>query len=201
MTMSELLKNIDARTKLAGTNKLEILLFFLGVDQRTGRRETYGINVFKVREVMRTPVITAAPDMPPSVEGMVSLRGALVPVIENEERIIKRTRKGQKKAQTTLGKKKKKKKNKKKGKSKKAKNKTEEKKSEVKKKWQQQETKKINLRQRNKKSGGQQGRTMLKSDQNVLILSIRSQDQNSQVEEELERQRENGKQSRQGRVK
>ncbi len=36
--MSELLKNIDARTKLAGTNKLEILLFFLGVDQRTGRR-------------------------------------------------------------------------------------------------------------------------------------------------------------------
>ena len=80
--MSELLKNIDARTKLAGTNKLEILLFFLGNDPRTGRRETYGINVFKVREVMRTPVITAAPDMPSSVEGMVSLRGALVPVID-----------------------------------------------------------------------------------------------------------------------
>ncbi|MEN3372912.1 chemotaxis protein [Dechloromonas sp. ZS-1] len=80
--MSELLRNIDARTKLAGTNKLEILLFFLGVDQRTGRRETYGINVFKVREVMRTPKITAAPDMPSSVEGMVSLRGALVPVID-----------------------------------------------------------------------------------------------------------------------
>lgn len=80
--MSELLRNIDARTKLAGTNKLEILLFFLGVDQRTGRRETYGINVFKVREVMRTPVITAAPDMPPSIEGMVSLRGVLVPVID-----------------------------------------------------------------------------------------------------------------------
>jgi two-component system chemotaxis response regulator CheV len=82
MTMSELLKNIDARTKLAGTNKLEILLFFLGVDHRTGRRETYGINVFKVREVMRTPLITAAPEMPASVEGMVSLRGALVPVID-----------------------------------------------------------------------------------------------------------------------
>ena len=61
--MSELLKNIDARTRLAGTNKLEILLFTLGVDARTGRRETFGINVFKVREVMRTPAITAAPDM------------------------------------------------------------------------------------------------------------------------------------------
>ncbi len=80
--MSDLLKSIDARTKLAGTNKLEILLFFLGVDQRTGRRETFGINVFKVREVMRTPPITAAPDMPQAVEGMVSLRGALVPVVD-----------------------------------------------------------------------------------------------------------------------
>ncbi len=80
--MSELLKSIDARTKLAGTNKLEILLFFLGRDTRTGRRETFGINVFKVREVMRTPPITSAPEMPAAVEGMVSLRGALVPVID-----------------------------------------------------------------------------------------------------------------------
>ncbi|NMF88888.1 chemotaxis protein [Aromatoleum petrolei] len=80
--MSELFKNIEARTRLAGTNKLEILLFTLGVDQRTGRRETFGINVFKVREVMRTPTITAAPEMPSSVEGMVSLRGVLVPVVD-----------------------------------------------------------------------------------------------------------------------
>jgi two-component system chemotaxis response regulator CheV len=80
--MSELLKNIDARTKLAGTNKLEILMFTLGTDNRSGRRETYGINVFKVREVMRIPEITKAPDMPACVEGMVSLRGTLVPVID-----------------------------------------------------------------------------------------------------------------------
>lgn len=83
--MSDLLKNIDARTRLAGTNKLEILLFTLGVDARTGRRETFGINVFKVREVMRTPPITAAPDMPAAVKGMVSLRGALVPVVDLAE--------------------------------------------------------------------------------------------------------------------
>ena len=80
--MSDLMKNIDARAKLAGTNKLELLLFSLGVDSRTGRRETFGINVFKVREVMRTPPITAAPEMPEAVEGMVSLRGALVPVVD-----------------------------------------------------------------------------------------------------------------------
>lgn len=80
--MSELLKRIDARTKLAGSNKLEMLLFSLGTDTRTGREETFGINVFKVREVMRIPQITHAPDMPPSVEGMVSLRGVLVPVVD-----------------------------------------------------------------------------------------------------------------------
>ena len=80
--MSDLLSSIDARTRLAGTNKLEILLFALGLDSRTGRRETFGINVFKVREVMRTPPITSAPDMPAAVKGMVSLRGALVPVVD-----------------------------------------------------------------------------------------------------------------------
>jgi two-component system chemotaxis response regulator CheV len=80
--MSELLKNIDERTRLAGTNKLEILLFSLGPDARTGRRETFGINVFKVREVMAAPEVTAAPEMPAAVTGMVSLRGALVPVVD-----------------------------------------------------------------------------------------------------------------------
>jgi two-component system chemotaxis response regulator CheV len=79
--MSDLFKDINARSKLAGTNKLEILMFTLGMDSRSSRRETYGINVFKVREVMRIPPITQAPDMPAWVEGMVSLRGALVPVI------------------------------------------------------------------------------------------------------------------------
>jgi len=80
--MSDLLRQVDARTKLAGNNKLEILLFSLGTDRATGRKESYGINVFKVREVMRTPDITRAPDMPASVQGMVSLRGQLVPVVD-----------------------------------------------------------------------------------------------------------------------
>lgn len=79
--MSELLRNVDERTRLAGTNKLEILLFSLGVDAESGRRETFGINVFKVREVMRTPQITRAPDMPAGVVGMVRQRGALVPLV------------------------------------------------------------------------------------------------------------------------
>lgn len=80
--MSNLMQSIDERTRLAGANRLEILLFNLGQDLGTNRTETFGINVFKVREVMRVPEITHAPEMPPAVEGMVSLRGVLVPVVD-----------------------------------------------------------------------------------------------------------------------
>lgn len=80
--MSDLIKQIDAKTKLAGANKLEALTFSLGVHPATGREETFGINVFKVREVIKTPELTSAPHMPSSVKGMVSLRGSLVPVVD-----------------------------------------------------------------------------------------------------------------------
>jgi two-component system chemotaxis response regulator CheV len=70
-----LLDAVDARTKLAGSNKMEILLFSLG----TG--EVFGINVFKVREVSQTPHITKTPNTPPGVEGVISLRGNIIPVI------------------------------------------------------------------------------------------------------------------------
>ncbi|AEV26103.1 MULTISPECIES: chemotaxis protein [Azospira] len=78
MDMSEkknLLESVDARTRLAGSNKMEILLFSLGT------RETFGINVFKVREVGRTPHITKTPNMPRGVEGLISLRGNVIPVL------------------------------------------------------------------------------------------------------------------------
>lgn len=74
-TDHNLLASVDARTKLAGSNCMEILLFSLG----TG--EIFGINVFKVREVSKTPFITKAPNMPAGVEGLISLRGNVIPVI------------------------------------------------------------------------------------------------------------------------
>jgi two-component system chemotaxis response regulator CheV len=55
---------------------MEILLFSLGT------RETFGINVFKIKEVCRTPAITKTPNMPHGVEGVISLRGAIIPVID-----------------------------------------------------------------------------------------------------------------------
>ncbi len=70
-----LMESVDARTKLAGSNRMEILLFSLGT------HEIFGINVFKVREVSKTPAITKAPNMPSGVEGLISLRGNVIPVV------------------------------------------------------------------------------------------------------------------------
>ena len=71
-----LLDAVDARTRLAGSNRMEILLFTLGT------REIFGINVFKVREVTQTPPVTKTPNMPAGVEGVISLRGSVIPVID-----------------------------------------------------------------------------------------------------------------------
>lgn len=79
--MTDLMSSIDERTQLAGANRLEVLLFSLGLDRNTGREEVFGLNVFKIREVIQVPEITRAPDMPPGVVGMVSLRGTMLPVI------------------------------------------------------------------------------------------------------------------------
>jgi two-component system chemotaxis response regulator CheV len=70
-----LLEDVEERAKLAGSNKMEILLFTLGT------KELFGINVFKVREVSQTPKITRTPNMPNGVEGVISLRGNIIPII------------------------------------------------------------------------------------------------------------------------
>lgn len=70
------LDHVDARTNLAGSNKMEILLFSLGSEER------FGINVFKVKEVCPAGKITRTPNMPSGVEGIVSLRGNVMPVLD-----------------------------------------------------------------------------------------------------------------------
>jgi two-component system chemotaxis response regulator CheV len=79
--MSSIIQTVDERTRLAGANRLEILLFSLGKHRKSGKEEVFGLNVFKIREVITTPAITHAPNMPAGVEGMVALRGSMIPVI------------------------------------------------------------------------------------------------------------------------
>ncbi|MBE0483922.1 MAG: chemotaxis protein CheV [Bacterioplanes sp.] len=74
--MSGVLSSVDARTKLVGQNRLELLLFNLGGSQ------LFAINVFKVQEVMRLPALTKIPDSHTVVRGVTHLRGQTVPVVD-----------------------------------------------------------------------------------------------------------------------
>lgn len=72
----DLLNRIDQRTRLAGHNRLALLLF------RLGGRQLFGVNVFKVQEVLRRPPLFALPHAPAQVLGSADIRGRTVPVID-----------------------------------------------------------------------------------------------------------------------
>jgi len=44
--------------------------------------ESYGIDVLKVREIIRLTTITAVPQMPAYVRGVINLRGKIIPVMD-----------------------------------------------------------------------------------------------------------------------
>ena len=80
--MSSVQQEIDERTKLTSSNKFEMLLFRLGGDAHGERSELFGINVFKIREIVAMPPVTAMAGAPQHVMGVVNLRGQIIPVID-----------------------------------------------------------------------------------------------------------------------
>ena len=79
---TNVLQEVDERSNLAGTNKFELLLFRLGAEPQSGRRELFGINVFKVREALVMPQVTVMPGAPKHVLGVANIRGQIIPVID-----------------------------------------------------------------------------------------------------------------------
>jgi two-component system chemotaxis response regulator CheV len=79
--MNTTIEEIDERTNLAGNSMFELLLFRLGEARGTKRRESFGINVFKVREILVMPPITAIVGAPATVMGVANIRGEMIPVI------------------------------------------------------------------------------------------------------------------------
>ncbi|KDM93028.1 chemotaxis protein CheV [Photobacterium galatheae] len=74
--MSGILDSVNQRTQLVGQNRLELLTFKLN------RRQRYGINVFKVKEVLQCPKLTAMPNLHPLVKGIAHIRGHTISVID-----------------------------------------------------------------------------------------------------------------------
>lgn len=74
--MAGVLDSVNQRTQLAGHNRLELLLF------RLGGRQRFGINVFKVQEVIQCPPLTHVPHSHPVVRGIANLRGKTIPLVD-----------------------------------------------------------------------------------------------------------------------
>jgi two-component system chemotaxis response regulator CheV len=74
--MSGILDSVNQRTQLVGQNRLELLLFRLNSNQR------FGINVFKVREVLQCPPLTSIPKLNRLVRGIAHIRGQTISVID-----------------------------------------------------------------------------------------------------------------------
>ena len=74
--MSGILANVDMRTQLAGHNRLELLLF------RLSGKQLFGINVFKVQEVIQCPPLTTIPKSNRIIRGIAHMRGKTIPVMD-----------------------------------------------------------------------------------------------------------------------
>ncbi|PMN67269.1 chemotaxis protein CheV [Enterovibrio norvegicus] len=74
--MSGILDTVNQRTQLVGQNRLELLTF------RLMRKQRYGINVFKVKEVLQCPKLTSMPNLHPLVKGVAHIRGQTISVID-----------------------------------------------------------------------------------------------------------------------
>ena len=48
--------------------------------------ETFGVRIGSVREIVRVPEITAVPSAPEMIEGVINLRGKIIPVMDLRKR-------------------------------------------------------------------------------------------------------------------
>lgn len=75
--MIGVMDSVKELTEIVGQNRMELLLFKL-----TGQNQRYGINVFKVREVLPCPHLTRLPRLQKYVVGVARIRGQTISVID-----------------------------------------------------------------------------------------------------------------------
>lgn len=82
MNISPLTEKKHSVAGQSASGRLELLLFRLGQARDSKQRELFGINVFKVREIVVAPHITSIVNAPPHALGLANVRGQLIPVID-----------------------------------------------------------------------------------------------------------------------
>jgi two-component system chemotaxis response regulator CheV len=74
--MVSVMDSVNQRTQLVGENRLELLLFRLNGGQM------YGINVFKVKEVLQCPPLNQLPHRHRVVRGVANMRGNTISIMD-----------------------------------------------------------------------------------------------------------------------
>lgn len=82
--MSATLEQVEKTAQLSKNNQMSLMVFQVEFAKENYQPPYYGMNVFKVREVLEARAYDVAemPDANPLIEGMIELRGVYIPVID-----------------------------------------------------------------------------------------------------------------------
>ncbi len=82
--MSTTLEQVEKTAQLSKNNQMSLMIFQVQFPRDNVQPPFYGMNVFKVREVLegRAYDVAPMPDSNPLIEGMIELRGVYLPVID-----------------------------------------------------------------------------------------------------------------------
>jgi len=67
-------------TTQVGEEVLQLVSFTIG-------DEEFGVDILRVQEIIRMMQVTRVPNMPPYVEGVINLRGKVIPVVDLRARL------------------------------------------------------------------------------------------------------------------
>lgn len=71
---------MDEVTATASIQPRQLVVFTLA-------GETYGVDIYQVREIIRVPNVTKVPEAPDFIEGVINLRGGVIPVLDLRRRL------------------------------------------------------------------------------------------------------------------
>ncbi|OQX26300.1 MAG: hypothetical protein BWK80_11100 [Desulfobacteraceae bacterium IS3] len=71
---------LSERTEQAESDQMQLVGFTIG-------KETFGVDILMVQEIIRSAPITAVPNSPDFIEGVINLRGSIIPVIDLRKRL------------------------------------------------------------------------------------------------------------------
>lgn len=82
--MTTTLEQVEKTAQLSKNNQLSLMVFQVQFPREDYEPPYYGMNVFKVREVLeaRAFEVSEMPDANPLIEGMIELRGVYLPVVD-----------------------------------------------------------------------------------------------------------------------